>query len=617
MNLLAKSLPKYILILLLALGLTLLGLGRSYVQGETMLLPSLNSVNKQFKDQLHLSGQIGNVLYGPVTLDGRPLIYVAVPASTSQDKGGEDKDSLLDQRIKRIENSLQEIIKRGFDPDTLQVNTSILNGETVILASDGKQIKQQIIGTVTQSDMQLYGESTNQIGLDASKILQDALVRASKERQPQYLKIQLIKALLIIGIMLFLSAFISYFRGVLNIRLRKIKESLVANNFNQQSQEIPNLMSRWINFTLNYFIFFPYFHKIRFTKIKNIPENLYSFITRPEDYFSSDEYQKILNKQLKSELLFARLLLILLLLIWLQGISSIMYLFPETRWISAKLAGTPVSLLMIWVGVIVGTKVIGLLIDWFLNTWTEAMSLGRDFSPRKISRIATLASALRGISIVLLIAVGIFLSLQAFKLPVGPVLAGAGILGFAISFGSQSIIKDMISGAINLMNDSYAIGDTVTIGSDSGLVEDVNLIVTRIRSVNGDLVTIPNGLVGIVRNQTKDWSRVDYQIQVAYNTNIEKALAILEGTAYSIYNDPQWHNALLEAPQTIGVESLSSDGIALRIWMKTKPGQQWNISRELRLRVKEAFNNSGIDIAIPHHSVSLESNTAINKDNLH
>ena len=611
--LLRKSLTKFILVITLTLFCTTFSAYTSF--GQVTSLPPLFSNSRELIDTLTMSRQIGNILYGPVTLDGRPLLYVAVPASSTGEDKSEEKDSLLDQRIKRIENNLRDIIKRGFDPNTLQINASVLNGETVILASDKKQIKQQIVGTITQADIQLYGESADQIGTDSSKILKNALIRAYQERQPEYFQQQLLKGGLAIGILVFVSFLISLLRKIIKNRLKQIKEYLRSNTLEEITQNNTNTFVRWINFIINYLTFLPYFHKIRFGKLQHIPDNLYSFITKPASFFDPEEYRVILDKQFKSALLFVRLLLILLILIWLHGISWILSLFPETRWISLKLAGTPVSLLLIWSGVIVATKIIGLIIDWSLNTWTEGMSLSNNFSPRKISRITTLASALRGISTLLLVAIGIILSLQAFNLPVGPVLAGAGILGFAISFGSQSIIKDMFSGAINLMNDSYAIGDTVTIGSNTGLVEDVNLFVTRIRAPNGDLVTIPNGSVGIVRNQTKDWSRVDYQIQVSHETDVEKALIILEETAHSIYNDPQWQSSLLEPPQTIGIENLSSEGISLRIWMKTKPGLQWTVARELRLRVIESFNRSQIDIASPHQTISLQNIPTNKNDN--
>jgi small conductance mechanosensitive channel len=261
--------------------------------------------------------------------------------------------------------------------------------------------------------------------------------------------------------------------------------------------------------------------------------------------------------------------------------------------------GAPVFLLTIWLGIIITSKIIEVLINWALRSWEEDIHFTKGLSHRHILRMPTLNVVLKGVSNTFLLLTGIVLSLQALQVPIGPVLAGAGLLGFAISFGSQNVIKDMISGALNLITDTYAVGDVVVIGSDSGTVESLNLLVTRIRNVNGALITIPNGSVGVVQNHTKDWSRVDYQIQVSYDADIKKALNVLQEVAQSLYDDPQWQKLILEPPDLKGIENLSSQGITLRIWLKTKPGQQWLVGRELRLRLKEAFGSASIEIGVP------------------
>jgi small conductance mechanosensitive channel len=189
-------------------------------------------------------------------------------------------------------------------------------------------------------------------------------------------------------------------------------------------------------------------------------------------------------------------------------------------------------------------------------------------------------------------------------------LAGAGILGFAISFGSQSIIKDVIAGITNLMNDSFALDDSVKIGEFSGTVENMNLFVTRIRCANGDLVTIPNGMITTVCNQTKDWSRVDFLIMVAAATDLKKAIAILDRVALALYNDENWHSKILALPDFKGVEEISHQGIQLRLWLKTLPGEQWAVARELRLRIKTVFEAENILIGIPQQKWVMETTSS-------
>ena len=565
-------------------------------------LPELSNLNRFFNHSERFSGQLGNVYYAPIILDGRPIFFIAVPSTIIQEKG-DNKVSLLEQRVRTIENNLQEIIKRGFDPNTLQVSLSVLNSQTVIIASDQKNLSQQIIGTITQSDVQLYGESIDKIGEEATKIIQKALLQAYEERLPSNFQRQFIFSAIILLVVIIITLIIFKIQKILRIRLSTIKQCLNEAKIvsSKKTDKINNFFD-YLSFTL-YF----YFARQKLVPPPDLDKNLKNFIAQPDRFLNEKELKNILEKEIKTEILYIRLLLLGIILIWVQAISFILGLFPHTRQNSLQLAGTPITLLVIWSGVTIGSRLLEFAIDLFLNSWTENILLTESTYQRQVSRISTFGSAVKGISTIILIATGIILSLQTFQVPVTPVLAGASILGFAISFGSQSIIKDIFSGTINLMNDSYAVGDLVIIGTDAGLVEDFNLFVTRVRSANGDLITIPNGLVGIVRNQSKDWSRIDYRVQVSYETEVEKALLVLLEVAQSLYDDEKWSEFMVEPPELKGIEDLSHQGITLRIWLKTQPGKQLLVAGELRLRVKEAFIAAGIKIGIPQHSILVQN----------
>ena len=292
----------------------------------------------------------------------------------------------------------------------------------------------------------------------------------------------------------------------------------------------------------------------------------------------------------------------------MRGIAFILQVFPVTRWQGQKLSGTPISLTLIWFSVLLLVKISDSLIDLFFRAWKEDNTIiNADHSSRQNLRVNTISVALRGINIVVCVFGGLVASLSLFEIPVTTILAGAGILGFAISFGSQSLIKDLIAGISNLVNDSFAVDDVVIIGEYSGTVENTNLFVTRIRCINGDLVTIPNGTISTVCNQTKDWSRVDFLIMVAADTNLKKAIAVLQQVALGIYHDPLWRLKMMEPPEFKGVEEMSHQGIRLRIWLKTLPGEQWAVERELRLRIKGAFENEQIAIGIPQQKWVMET----------
>ena len=593
-----------------------------FIQAQTPNLP--NNVTELIRNGSRpLSGQIGNLVYAPVKVDGIPLFYVAVPASVEDDKG-EKATAPLQDRVTRIQNNIKEIIERGFDPNTLQVYPSVLNGQTVIRVSDPNNLKPQTIGTITENDAQLHGQAIAEMAPEAANQLRQALIRARQERQPEslqaqgWLAVKLFLSLALISLILLIiqSAFTRY--------IFSLKKALAQFLENAQDTDLINAIpanhgatgpaSEPYQLQKSLFLIFEIFSKkfqpqfIVSPQSEELPEKKIPRIISKYLYCQTREDAKLIyQRQIKIIIFLRRLLSFFQLLLWLRGLAFILALFPYSRELGVQIAGAPMSLILIWLIILVLLKMSDFFIDKMLQIWEEDINLRDKNSNRGILRIPTISNALKGICLVLLISTGIILSLGIFDFPIATILAGAGIIGFAISFGSQSLIKDVISGVINLFNDSYAVGDFVIIANDEGLVEDLNLFVTRLRSSNGDLITIPNGSVGIVRNQTKDWSRVDYSIQISYDADIQQALGILRQVAEELYHDSQWHSLISEPPDLKGVEDLSHLGVRLRVWLKTKPGEQWIVARELRLRLKSAFEAAGISIGIPQQAFLFQN----------
>jgi len=176
------------------------------------------------------------------------------------------------------------------------------------------------------------------------------------------------------------------------------------------------------------------------------------------------------------------------------------------------------------------------------------------------------------------------------------ILAFGTLIALAVSFGVQNVIKDLVNGLLILIEDQYAVGDLIIIGSASGVVENINLRVTQLRGDDGRLVTVPNSLVGQVDNLTRIWSRSDFLVEVAYNTDVDKALAIVQQEAKQLASDPVWDPFILEVGEVFGVEKIAFTGITIRIWIKTLPLKQFVVARELRRRLKIAFDLQGIQI---------------------
>jgi moderate conductance mechanosensitive channel len=183
------------------------------------------------------------------------------------------------------------------------------------------------------------------------------------------------------------------------------------------------------------------------------------------------------------------------------------------------------------------------------------------------------------------------------------ILTGAGVLGIAIGFGAQSLVKDVIAGLFIIMENQYRKGDVVKIADTSGLVEEINLRRTILRDMDGITHTVPNGETRVTSNFTKLWSRVNLNISVSYGTDLDKAIEVINGVGKELADDPKWAPDILTPPKVLRVDNLGSSGIDIKILGETKPIRQWDVMGELRLRLKRAFDKEGIEIPWPHTKV--------------
>ena len=229
---------------------------------------------------------------------------------------------------------------------------------------------------------------------------------------------------------------------------------------------------------------------------------------------------------------------------------------------------------------------------------------------RSAQRLETLGSLFRNIATLIIYTIATLMVLANLGFNLAPLIAGAGILGVALGFGAQSLVADFLSGVFIIMEDQYGVGDVVDVGDStgssagiSGTVEEVQLRVTKIRSVDGILWFVRNGEIVRVGNKSQNWSRTVLDISVAYNTDLQKAKEILAETGEAFYRDPEHGHLLLDIPEVWGVEELAADAILIRMVVKTKPGEQWTASRQLRENIKDAFDESGIEIPFPQRTV--------------
>ena len=227
----------------------------------------------------------------------------------------------------------------------------------------------------------------------------------------------------------------------------------------------------------------------------------------------------------------------------------------------------------------------------------------RVFEERSRQRADTIGGVIGSIVAFVVWMIAVFIVLGQLDIDIGPLVAGAGVVGVALGFGAQSLVKDFLSGTFMLLEDQYGIGDVVNVGEATGVVEAISLRVTRLRDVEGTVWHVPNGEISRVGNMSQLWSRSLLDIGVSYDTDLDHASAVLTEVAHGMAVDPEWDPEILEEPELWGVQQFGPNEVVLRLVMKTRPASQWKVNREFRRRLKKAFDDAGIEIPFPQRTI--------------
>ena len=289
------------------------------------------------------------------------------------------------------------------------------------------------------------------------------------------------------------------------------------------------------------------------------------------------------------------------------------------------LIGGPLHVLLILVLAYVINRLIHRAIRRFTETLAGAESsngrwhalreraplIPSESSPRAASRARTLGSVLGSISTAVVYTIAGATILGELGINLGPLIASAGIAGVAFGFGAQSLVKDFLTGMFMLVEDQYGVGDVVDVGEATGTVEAVGLRTTRLRSVDGTVWHVPNGQINRVGNKSQEWSRALLDVTVAYTTDVRQAETTIKQVADRLWDEDEWRTKLLEEPEVWGVERLGANGVDIRVVIKTQPSVQFAVSRELRTRIKEAFDEQGIQMTSPQMVMQQGAEVAV------
>lgn len=222
---------------------------------------------------------------------------------------------------------------------------------------------------------------------------------------------------------------------------------------------------------------------------------------------------------------------------------------------------------------------------------------------RRVQRAKTMGDLLKSVITGILIAVIGTMILSELGVNIAPIIASAGIIGVALGFGAQSLVKDFLSGVFMIFEDQYGVGDMVDLGEASGTVEAVTLRVTRLRDLNGTVWYVPNGAVMRVGNMSQNWARAVVDVNVGYHEDLVRAQQVLREVAHDLWDDDEYRGVVIEEPEVTGVEVFGPESVTLRVLLKTAPMEQWAVARALRQRVKARFDHEGIEIPLPQRVV--------------
>ena len=224
-------------------------------------------------------------------------------------------------------------------------------------------------------------------------------------------------------------------------------------------------------------------------------------------------------------------------------------------------------------------------------------------STRRVQRAKTIGSLLKSIITGVLVTMFGTMILSELGVNIAPIIASAGILGLALGFGAQSLVKDFLSGIFMILEDQYGVGDVIDIGEASGTVEAVSLRVTRLRDVNGTVWYVPNGEIMRVGNMSQNWARTVLDISVGYHEDLARVRRVLQEVAHDLWEDEDYNRLVIEEPEVWGVQDLGADGVVVRVTLKTAPLEQWAVAREMRQRIKARFDHEGIEIPFPQRVI--------------
>ncbi|MEB3291429.1 MAG: mechanosensitive ion channel family protein [Leptolyngbya sp.] len=522
--------------------------------------------------------RIGVLEVTPLILDGNTLFDIASPVVFNRSEPGDLVP--VEVRARQVETHLNQVVGQALqyrnlngidlngEPDAstldsqdfIQVRIEEINQLPVLMAIVGHLPDPRGLLTVTDSDAQYHGLTKLELAETWQTILEEALQDALVSRLP----------------------------GALRQRLRRTGLIVLAGLLGTLALAGTWQMLGW--------------HKHRLEQRKanqgrHLPPALADSPGDPQS--AVWPYTISLDHRLQLVALLRWLMFWGMAFVWIMALAGVMYQFPQTRRYAVGLFSTPVLLLLTWFVTGLINRVANLTIDRIASAWEKNELGSAENIQHKAMRISTITRAAKGFKTTVIYVLALLWVLQMLRLAPASLLAVGALVALALSFAAQNLVKDLVNGFLILLEDQYAIGDLVSTGQVTGIVENLNLRITQIRGEDGRLVTLPNSIISQVENLSRTWSRATIRIDVAYGTQVDHALAVVHRTAQQMGQDPSWSYVILDPTEILGVEAISHAGLTLLLWIRTRPLQQFAVAREFRRRLRLALGQEGIAIGVP------------------
>lgn len=261
---------------------------------------------------------------------------------------------------------------------------------------------------------------------------------------------------------------------------------------------------------------------------------------------------------------------------------------------------------VILIAAFAASRILRRLLRGFGSRVERSMEDGADLAAsERRKRVSTLISlGAKTVSIVVWV-LAIVMALKEGGFDIGPLLAGAGVIGLAIGFGAQNLVRDVISGIFILIENQIRIGDVAIINGTGGAVEQINLRTTVLRDLEGSVHIFPNGTITTLTNKTQEFSHYVFDIGVAYKEDTDRVVQVLQEIGDGMRKEEEWEHLMLEPLEVMGVDKFTDSAVIIKMRIKTQPGRQWAVGRQLNRRIKKRFDAEGIEIPFPHCSLSF------------